>query len=162
MTTQPPHDRASPTVRRNRWLAVGAVVVALSALGFVSMGDLGENLVYYWSPTELAAADSPHDAVVRLGGMVVAGSYTWDRESHTVTFDVTDMQNTVHVVNQGNPPEMFREGIGVVVEGRLGSDGVFRSDKVMVKHDNEYQAPKAGEHPADIYKNIPQTLEDGK
>jgi len=146
---------------RNRVFAAGAILVALGALGFVSMGDLGENLVYYWSPSELAAAKAPADATVRLGGMVVPGTYTWDRETHTVTFDVTDTKTTVRVVNQGNPPEMFREGIGVVVEGRMGSDGVFRSDKVMVKHDNEYQPPHEGERPEDIYKEIARTLDEG-
>ncbi len=146
---------------RNRLFAAGAIVVALGALGFVSMGDLGENLVYYWSPSELTAAGAPADATVRLGGMVVPGTYTWDRETHTVTFDVTDTKTTVHVVNQGNPPEMFREGIGVVVEGRIGSDGVFRSDKVMVKHDNEYTPPHEGERPEDIYKEIARTLDEG-
>jgi cytochrome c-type biogenesis protein CcmE len=139
---------------------VVAILVALGALGFVSMGDLGENLVYYWSPSELKAAKAPADATVRLGGMVVAGTYQWDRETHTVTFDVTDMKETVHVVNQGNPPEMFREGIGVVVEGSYGTDGVFRSDKVMVKHDNEYEPPAAGEHPKEIYRDLARTLDE--
>ena len=69
----------------------------------------------------------------------------WDRDNSHVTFDVTDGNKTVSVDSSSNPPAMFREGIGVVVEGKLGGDGVFRSERVMVKHSNEYQAPE-GDH----------------
>lgn len=144
---------------KKRLFGVGAVVVALGAIGWISMSDLGDNLVYYWSPTELAAAANAKDATVRLGGMVVAGTYDWNQQTHVVSFDLTDGKTTVHVRNEGNPPQMFREGIGAVVEGQLGADGVFHSDKVMVKHDNEYKAPGEGERPEDMYKNLPQTLE---
>jgi cytochrome c-type biogenesis protein CcmE len=144
---------------KKRLFGVAAITVALSALGWISMSDLGDQLVYYWSPTELAAASNAKDATVRLGGMVVAGSYTWDQATQVVEFDVTDMKTKVHVRNTGNPPQMFREGIGVVVEGRLGADGVFHSDTVMVSHDAEYKPPGEGESPADLYKNIPTTLE---
>ena len=77
--------------------------------------------------------------------MVVPGSMDWDRESAHVSFQVTDGQTTVDVDVDGNPPQMFREGIGVVVEGTLAGDGTFQSDRVMVKHSNEYQAPE-GDH----------------
>lgn len=123
--------------------AVGALAIAGTALAWLSMGDLGENLVYYWSPTELKAAPNAQGATVRLGGMVVPGSMDWDRESAHVSFQVTDGQTTVDVDVDGNPPQMFREGIGVVVEGTLGANGTFQSDRVMVKHSNEYQAPDA-------------------
>lgn len=144
---------------KKRLFGVAAILVALGALGGISMSNLGESLVYYWSPTELAAAANAKDATVRLGGMVVAGSYRWDQGAHTVDFDVTDGKTTVHVRNAGNPPQMFREGVGVVVEGRLGADGVFHSDKVMVSHDNEYKPPAEGESPEDVYKNMSRTLE---
>jgi cytochrome c-type biogenesis protein CcmE len=144
---------------KKRLFGVAAIGVALSALGFVSMGGIGENVTYYWSPTELAAAANAKDATVRLGGMVVAGTMTWDRDTHVVTFEVTDNKTTVKVRNQGNPPQMFREGIGVVVEGRLGADGVFHSDKVMVSHGSEYQAPEDGQSPKHVYENMSKTLE---
>ncbi|MEQ1565486.1 MAG: cytochrome c maturation protein CcmE [Myxococcota bacterium] len=126
---------------KKRLFAVAAIGIALGALGVISMGGIGENLVYYWTPTELLTNDKAEDAVVRLGGMVVAGTMNWDRETQVVTFDLTDGERTVKVRNEGNPPQMFREGIGAVVEGKLTSDGVFHSDKVMVKHDNQYKAP---------------------
>jgi cytochrome c-type biogenesis protein CcmE len=144
---------------KKRLFGAGAILLALGALGAVSMSNIDENLAYYWSPTELAAASNAKNATVRLGGMVVAGSYKWDQQTQTVEFDVSDMKSTVHVVNKGNPPQMFREGIGVVVEGRLGDDGVFHSDKLMVSHGNEYSPPGEGEMPADVYKNLNKTLE---
>lgn len=136
---------------KKRLFAVAAILVAASALGAVSMSNLGENLVYYWSPTELKEKPNASDATVRLGGMVTAGTLKWDKEAKIVEFDLTDMKETVHVRLEGTPPAMFREGIGAVVEGKLGPDGVFRSDKIMVKHDNQYKPPAEGQHP-------PQTL----
>ena len=79
--------------------------------------------------------------------MVVPGTFDLDRDAQRTRFSLTDGTVTVPVEVSGNPPQMFREGIGAVVEGRLGPDGVFHSDKVMVKHNNEYQAPEDGGDP---------------
>lgn len=144
---------------KKRLFAAGAIVLGLAVLGAVSLSNIGDDLAYYWSPTELTAAANARNATVRLGGMVVPGSYHWDQVAHSVEFDVTDNKTSVHVVNVGNPPQMFREGIGVVVEGKLGGDGVFHSDKLMVSHGNEYKPPKEGETPSDVYKNLNKTLE---
>lgn len=141
---------------KKRLFGVGAVAIALGALGWLSMSNLGDNLVYYWSPTQLKQEANAADAVVRLGGMVVAGSYNWNQDTQVLTFDLTDGTTVVSVVNNGNPPQMFREGIGAVVEGKIGPDGKFHSDKVMVKHDNQYKAPEGGD-PADVYAK--QTLD---
>ncbi len=140
---------------RRRLFAAGALLIAGAALGAIAFGDMGEDLVYYWSPTELVQAPNARGATVRLGGMVVPGSMDWDREAAHVRFQVTDGQNTVDVEVDGNPPQMFREGIGVVVEGQLAADGTFQSDRVMVKHGNEYKAD--GDH-AESWK---KTLADG-
>jgi cytochrome c-type biogenesis protein CcmE len=142
---------------RRRWFAVGALAVAGGALGWISMGDLGDDLVYYWSPSELVSKAEAREATVRLGGLVVPGSLNWNREQGRATFQVTDGSTTVSVDCDGNPPQMFREGVGVVVEGRLGGDDVFRTSRVMVKHSNEYQAPADG-HPPDIARTLdPET-----
>lgn len=125
---------------QKRLFGVGAVLVAGLALVWISVSDLGDNLVYYWSPTELMTADDAEDATVRLGGLVEVGSLVHDTTNAHISFDVTDGTTTVHVESQGNPPQMFREGIGVVVEGKLTGE-VFNADKVMVKHSNEYEAP---------------------
>jgi len=137
---------------KRRVFALVALSIAGGALGFVSMGDLGENLVYYWSPTELMEAENAKNATVRLGGMVVAGSVDWDRQASHVSFKITDGKTTVNVDVDGNPPQMFKEGIGVVVEGKLSANDVFVSDRVMVKHSNEYQAPEEGYDPMANWK----------
>ncbi|MBA2321996.1 MAG: cytochrome c maturation protein CcmE [Deltaproteobacteria bacterium] len=132
---------------RRRLFLVAALGVAGTALGVISLGDLGDDLVYYWSPAELVQAANASEATVRLGGMVVPGSFNWDKTAQITRFSLSDGKVVVPVEVAGNPPQMFREGIGAVVEGKLGGDGVFRSDKVMVKHNNEYQAPENGEKP---------------
>ena len=129
--------------RMNLKIAI-AVVLVLSLLGLigVAIGNLGDNLVYYWTPTELkAAGDKAFDADVRLGGMVKADSIDWNKDTQKLSFVVFTGEDEVTVHGEGLPPQMFREGIGVVVEGQLQRDGVFRSDRLLVKHDNEYRAP---------------------
>ncbi|MGH9379020.1 MAG: cytochrome c maturation protein CcmE [Thermoanaerobaculia bacterium] len=134
--------------RRRRLLVVGALVVAGGVLAFLAFGGIGENLVYYWTPSELlAAGDKGRGASVRLGGQVVAGSIAHDPDGGTLRFAVTDGEATVPIVARAVPPAMFREGIGVVVEGRLGTGGAFETSRLMVKHDNEYRAPGEGEEP---------------
>ena len=123
-----------------------AVVVAGGALAFNAFGNLGENLVYYWSPTELHQAGAKaQGATIRLGGLVKPG--TVQNDGGVLTFQVVDNSDTVHVRTTEIPPAMFREGIGVVVEGTVDEAGQFNSKRLMVKHDNEYRAPTAGETP---------------
>lgn len=139
---------------RNKIGALVAVTVAVGALAFIAMGDIGENLVYYWSPTEMMAQkEKAVGATIRLGGMVEPGSLKPD--GTLLRFSVTDGGATVPVESSGVPPQMFREGIGVVVEGTLASDGTFKCSRMMVKHDNEYKAPATGEKPS------LQTLDEG-
>lgn len=134
-------------------LAFSALAVAGGSLLVVVFSDQlasglfgQENLVYYWSPTEMAqAGDKAQRSTVRLGGMVRPGDTPdWDRKL-PIEFYVEDAGHRVKVRSTGAPPQMFREGIGVVVEGRLTDDGVFETDRVMVKHSNEYRVPEEGE-----------------
>lgn len=139
----------SPT-SRNRLLAVAALLVAGAGLAFISLGNIGENLVYYWSPSEtLANAGQAEGATIRLGGVVQKGSIQWN-EAHTqlhfrVADDTKDGSPSVMVRATEIPPQMFREGIGVVVEGTYGRDAIFLSNRLMVNHSNEYRPPKEGE-----------------
>jgi cytochrome c-type biogenesis protein CcmE len=131
----------------NRIWAIGALAVAAGALAFIALGDLGNNLVYYWSPTEMVAAkDKAIGATIRLGGLVEAGSLT--HEGDTLHFRVTDGTTAVPVTTSEVPPQMFREGIGVVVEGTCDPTGAFLSKRMLVKHDNQYRAPANGEKPS--------------
>ena len=126
----------------------GALSIAAASLAFLALSNMGENLVYYWTPEELLAAGSKAEgADVRLGGMVKKDSVDWDKEAQTLDFTVFDGVAEVAVHSTGLPPQMFRENIGVVIEGQLGTDGVFRSSRMLVKHDNTYTAPEGGAHP---------------
>ena len=127
---------------------IGAVLVAAAALAYLSFGGIGENLVYYWTPTEMAEhGDEAVGAQIRLGGVVEAGSLKWDKATNELRFRVTDGEQAVDVEGRSVPPQMFREDVGVVVEGTLRTDGVFVSDRLLVKHDNQYQAPEDGSAP---------------
>ena len=143
----------NPTQRR--LFLVGALTVSGVGLGVVAFGNLGENLVYYWDPTQLVeAGDKAEGATVRLGGVVEAETVVWVEDANELSFQVTDTKHSVAVINRGAPPQMFREGIGVVVEGTMGADGVFQSDRLMVKHSNEYRAPEEGTESADLYATV--------
>lgn len=138
-----------------RILALGALAISATVLFYLSTSTMGEDLVYYWSPTEITdRGDSAYNATVRLGGMVEPGSVDWEPDSQRLAFRVTDGAHSVAVEGKGAPPQMFREGIGVVVEGKLSRDGVFRTNTVMVKHSNEYKAPEEGERPEDLYQTL--------
>ncbi len=127
-----------------------AAALALAGVGilYVSLGNLGNNLVYYWTPTEVIdAGEKAYSANVRLGGMVKAGSIDWDERALDLKFTVTDGVKDVRVHAAAMPPQMFRENIGVVVEGSMTQGGVFESEKLLVKHDNQYKAPEDGRAP---------------
>jgi len=130
-------------MKSTRWFMVGALLVAAAGFALIAAGRIGKNLVYYWSPSDLIhAGDKSYGASIRLGGLVKKGSLVSSAASTDVQFDVTDGPSTVHVRTHGVPPQMFREGIGVVVEGTMTRNGFFDGTRLMVSHNNQYQAPK--------------------
>jgi cytochrome c-type biogenesis protein CcmE len=132
----------SPTPRRTKWFALVALAVAGAAFAIITAGGIGENLVYYWGPAELqAAGEKAVGATIRLGGKVAPGSVRYGEGASSLEFDVVDGRALVHVRSRGVPPQMFREGIGVVVEGTYTRAGHFESQRLMVSHNNEYRAP---------------------
>jgi cytochrome c-type biogenesis protein CcmE len=138
-----------------RPVAIVALVAVLAAFAYLLYGGIGENLVYFLSPKELLAkGTAAYDVPVRLGGQVVPGSVQWNAERLELHFRVTDGAEQVRVRSKGAPPQMFRDGMGVVVEGRYRRDGEFESHNLMVKHSNEYRAPKPGEQPHELYKTL--------
>jgi cytochrome c-type biogenesis protein CcmE len=146
----------SRSASRTRWLAVGALLVAAAGFALITAGGIGENLVYYWGPSELhAAGDKAYGATIRLGGQVAEGSVKQGQGSQ-LEFDVVDGTQKVHVRTRSVPPQMFREGIGVVVEGTMTRAGYFESQRLLVSHGNEYRAPGDGEA-VDIEKAIKST-----
>lgn len=134
---------AAPALhRRRKWFAIGALTLAGAAFLVVAFGGIGQNLVYYWGPSELrGAGDKAVGATIRLGGLVGADSIRYGEGASSLEFDVVDGGASVHVRSSGVPPQMFREGIGVVVEGTMTRGGHFESSRLMVSHDNEYRAP---------------------
>jgi len=135
--------------KKRRVLGVAvSLAVAAAAIAYLALSNVGENLVYYWSPSELRAEGSEAvGAMVRLGGLVEPGTIDRAGDGLTLRFAVTDGDQSVPVYAQAVPPAMFREGIGVVLEGRMGEDGTFNCNRLMVKHDNQYEAPSDGEKP---------------
>jgi cytochrome c-type biogenesis protein CcmE len=148
-----------PATGRRVFLVV-ALLIAAAALGFISFGNIGDNLVYYWDVGQLnSAGEKAVGATVRLGGVVKEGTVDWRPEENHLQFIITDGTEEVPVECSGAPPQMFREGIGVVVEGTLTAGGTFTSDRLMVKHSNEYKAPEEG-MTADERKELYRTVEE--
>ena len=129
---------------RHRRLAV--IVAALSTLGVAGtlvLNAFSSNLVFFFTPSQVASAEAPHGRPFRLGGLVQTGSLARDGDGLSVRFAVTDTARSIPVVYRGILPDLFREGRGVVTQGHLGSDGVFRADEVLAKHDENYMPPEA-------------------
>jgi cytochrome c-type biogenesis protein CcmE len=146
---------SNPGRRARATVLIGAVIVA-GAFVYLLSGGISNNLVYFYTPGELLASGT--DDPVRLGGQVKPGSVTWDAQALDLRFVLQDTDGEVPVHATSAPPQMFREGQGVVVEGRFTEAGVFEADNVMVRHSNEYRAPAEGEHPRDAYKSL---IDDG-
>lgn len=158
-SSQPDGTAAAATVTHpsRKPLAIGALVVLVGAFAYLAYGGMEKNLVYFLTPSELVAkGDKAVDRPVRLGGLVVAGSVQWNAELLDLRFRVTDGSKEILVHSSGAPPQMFRAGIGVVVEGKHLRSGVFESHSLMVKHNNEYRAPTPGDsaHPARLDKTL--------
>ncbi len=143
------------SANRKRGALIASAVVVVAIFAYLLYGGIGNNLVYFLTPGELLAKGSAAvDAPVRLGGQVVPGSVTWDAQRLDLRFKVTDGIKTLDVHSTGAPPQMFRPGIGVLVEGKYARNGVFEATQLMVKHSNEYHPPAAGHKPQEVYKTL--------
>lgn len=141
---------------KRAWVLGGATVI-LGLFAWLLFGDLEKNVVFFLTPRELLAKGTAGVGVpVRLGGQVKPGSVKWDAQALDLRFTVTDGGGEIPVRSTGAPPQMFRDGMGVIVEGRVGSGGVFEASNLMVKHSNEYRAPKPGEEAHEKYRTLIQ------
>ena len=123
--------------KAKRFLIGGAVI--LTALGYIIYGGMQQALVYFKMPSELRAEEkSMHGKFVRMGGMVVKGSMEKDLQNLTYRFQITDGSTNFPVYFKGVPPDLFVEGKGAVVEGRVENDGVFHATTIMAKHAEDY------------------------
>ncbi|HEY1326906.1 MAG TPA: cytochrome c maturation protein CcmE [Casimicrobiaceae bacterium] len=130
-----------PRHRRFAWIAAGVVAVGIAAA--LVLNAFRSNLVFFFSPSQVAAKEAPQGRAFRIGGLVVPGSLRRDANSLTVRFDVTDTAQTIPVVYTGLLPDLFKEGKGVVAQGTLQADGTFRATEVLAKHDENYMPPEA-------------------
>lgn len=131
------------TPRRKRIAAVAGIVGAVGVAVALVLNAFSSNLVFFYSPTQVAAREAPAGRTFRLGGLVEAGSVR--RDGLQVHFVVTDTVRTIPVRYQGVLPDLFREGKGVVAQGQVGGDGVFVAREVLAKHDENYMPPEAAE-----------------
>jgi cytochrome c-type biogenesis protein CcmE len=143
--------------RHRRLAAIALGVVALGAITALVLSAFEKNLVFFFTPTQVAANEAPQGKTFRIGGMVEKGSVK--RQGVEVRFVVTDTARTIPVVYSGALPDLFREGKGVVAQGQLGADGVFRAREVLAKHDENYMPPEAAHAVNEAQKRAQQTLQ---
>jgi cytochrome c-type biogenesis protein CcmE len=126
--------------RRIAFIVVGLVSLGIAA--YLAASAFRNNLVFFFSPTQVAAKEAPVDRTFRIGGLVQEGSLK--RDGLNVQFTVTDTAYNVPVVYNGILPDLFKEGRGCVAQGKISSDGVFHAEQVLAKHDENYMPPEAG------------------
>lgn len=131
---------------KNRHKRIALIVGGVAALGVATVLVLNafqSNLVFFFTPTQVSAGEAPKERAFRIGGMVQMGSIQRQSDGLTVNFIVTDTAKTVPVTYTGILPDLFREGKGVVAQGRLEPGGLFRAQEVLAKHDENYMPPEA-------------------
>jgi cytochrome c-type biogenesis protein CcmE len=129
--------------RQKRLAIVGGGLAALGLVVALVLNAFEDNLLFFFSPTQVYAKEAPLDRPFRIGGLVEAGSVKREADGVTVAFKVTDTAKVVPVTYKGILPDLFQEGKGVVARGRLGPDGIFRADQVLARHDENYMPPEA-------------------
>lgn len=124
--------------RHKRFIAISVGVAALGVAATLVLSAFQSNLVFFFTPSQVAANEAPRGRAFRIGGLVTPGSVKRQPDGVTVQFVVTDTAKNIPVVYRGILPDLFREGKGVVAQGQLGADGVFRANEVLAKHDENY------------------------
>lgn len=143
-----------PRHKRMAWIASGVIALGV-AVGLI-LNAFQSNLVFFFTPTQVANKEAPLNKSFRIGGLVEAGSVQRETSSLTVRFRITDTATTIPVVYSGLLPDLFREGKGIVAQGKVSTDGVFQASEVLAKHDENYMPPEAAEalkkagHPGNV------------
>ena len=141
--------------RKKIMIGVIALVIGLSVAVTLALKAFQENLMYFFSPSEVIAGEAPENRNFRIGGLVVEDSVKRDRDSLLVEFVLTDTVNQVKVSYDGILPDLFREGQGIVANGRLNGEGVFVASEVLAKHDENYMPPEVAEAMEKAASNSP-------
>src|SRR4051794_15234499 len=142
--------------RRFAWIGAGVAVLAIAVA--LVLNAFQSNLVFFFTPSQIAAKEVPHGHAFRVGGLVEEKSLKRESDGLTVRFNVTDTAKTVPVTYTGILPDLFKEGKGVVAQGTLGSDGVFHATEVLAKHDENYMPPQA----ADAVEKAHKAMQESK
>ncbi len=133
---------------KRRHKRIGFIIAGLASLGIaaaLALNAFQDNLVFFFSPSQVAAKEAPTGRTFRVGGLVQEGTVKRDTDGLTVRFTVTDTAQSIPVVYKGILPDLFKEGKGCVAQGKIGADGVFYADQVLAKHDENYMPPEAGQ-----------------
>lgn len=145
-----------PRHKRIAFIAAGVVCLGVSAA--LVLNAFESNLVFFHSPSDVIAGKAPQERAFRIGGLVQTGTVKRVGDGLTVQFDVTDTAKTIPVAYKGILPDLFREGKGVVVQGKLRPDGVFQASEVLAKHDENYMPPDAA-HAVEQAQKASKTLQ---
>lgn len=133
---------------KRRHKRIGFIIAGLATLSVAAYfvaSAFRNNLVFFFSPTQVAAREAPVNRTFRIGGLVQEGTLKRDQDGLTVRFTVTDTAASIPVVYKGILPDLFKEGRGCVAQGKVGGDGVFYAESVLAKHDENYMPPEAGQ-----------------
>lgn len=133
------------TPRQKRMLVVGLLLAGVSLAVFLALTAFQKNLLYFYTPSQVAAGEAPKGYPFRVGGLVVKGSVQRDAGGTTVHFTVTDGPASVPVVYTGILPDLFREGQGIISIGQINPQGVFEASEVLAKHDENYMPPEVAD-----------------
>jgi len=129
--------------RHKKLAIITASVAALGISAYLVLNAFQSNLVFFFSPTQVIAKEAPVGKSFRIGGLVEEGSIQREENGTTVRFSITDTSEAIQIVYTGILPDLFREGKGVVAQGKLGENGIFNADEVLAKHDENYMPPEA-------------------
>jgi len=144
--------------RHKRMALIGAALAALGIAVALILNAFQSNLVFFFTPSQVMAHEAPQGRSFRIGGMVEQGSLKRQPDGVTVRFVVTDSVKSVPVAYKGILPDLFREGKGVVAQGKLDGDGVFTASEVLAKHDENYMPPEA----ADAMERAKKAMQESK
>ena len=135
-------------MRKRRQQRLIFIVVLLAGVGIaatLAFFAIGENMLYFFTPTQVTAGEVPTERQIRVGGLVVDGSVVRETGSLAIAFELTDTNKAIAVNYTGILPDLFREGQGIIAIGKLGAGGVFQADEVLAKHDENYMPPEVAE-----------------
>ncbi len=129
--------------RRKRMITVAALVIGMGITAVLLVTAFKQNLMYFYTPTQIANGEAAIDKSIRIGGLVMDGSLKRTNGTLDINFEVTDKANQVPVKYTGILPDLFREGQGIVARGKMNAEGFFVADEILAKHDENYMPPEA-------------------